>query len=269
MIKGGNIDVAYVATPHPLHYDAVLECLANRIPVLCEKPLTINAEQCSHLIDTSRKNNTFLMEAMWLRFLPSIQQVLTILKEDRIGKIISVKATITYKAPADDTNRYFDPEKGGGSLLDLGIYPVFLAMLLLGTPSVIKAIGKLTDKGVDESACMLFKYDSGQYAMLDSSLVKDTLVPAEITGEKGVIRILDPWFEKATGVELTTDGEGSVVYPCKWEGHGLYFEVDEVMDQLRDNKISSDQMPHEFSLAILKVMDEIRKQIHVTYEMYE
>jgi predicted dehydrogenase len=269
LIAGANINVVYVATPHPLHYEAVIECLNHNIPVLCEKPLTINAEQCNDLIRTARNKKTFLMEGMWLRFLPSIQQLLQIVQRGTIGKILSIKASISYKAPEDDDNRYFDPEKGGGSLLDLGIYPVFLSMLLLGKPSVIKAIGHLTDKGVDEWASILFKYPDGQHAVLASSLVVETNLPAEIIGEKGTIRILDPWFEKSPGVEVTTAEEGSIVYPSQWEGHGLYFEVDEVIEQLNKKNICSDQMPHDFSFSILNVMDEIRKQINVTYDMYE
>lgn len=266
-IENADIDVVYVASPHTLHYEQVLACLKKKFPVLCEKPLTINASQCIELIDTARINTIFLMEGMWIRFLPSITRMLELI--EKIGNIISVKASMCYKAPYDPQSRYFNPELGGGSLLDLGIYPVFLAMLLLGKPDTIKAIGTLSNEGVDETCSVLFHYKNGQHAMLESSLLSQTDMPAEITGEKGVLKILNPWFEKAAGIELNLYDEEKIIYPCQWEGHGLHFEAEEVLTCLKNNKISSDLYPHDFSLELIMTMDEIRNQMHVTYEMYE
>lgn len=264
-----EIDVAYVASPHTHHFEHTLTCLENRIPVLCEKPMTINADQCRQLIEASRKYNTFLMEGMWIRFLPGIQQVLAMINEGWIGDLVSIRASMGYKAPYDPDSRYFDPAQGGGSLLDLGIYPVFLALLLLGRPQTIKAIGKLSEEGVDETCSILFHYRNGQHAVLESSLVSETDLPAEISGEKGTIKILNPWYEKSSGIELSLYGEGKIVYPCSWNGHGLQFEMAEVLRCIRSNKIESEILSHDFSLAMIEVMDEIRNQINVVYEMYE
>lgn len=268
-IKNKNIDAVYIASPHPQHFEQALACLENRIPVLCEKPMTINADQCQKLIDTSKKNNTFLMEGMWIRFLPSIRQAIRMIDEGMIGRITSIRAAMSFKAPHDRDSRYFNPEQGGGSLLDLGIYPVFLAMLLLGKPRSIRAIGKISDEGVDEACSMLLNYKNGSHATLESSLVSTLDYPAEIVGEQGVIKILNPWFEKATGVELEREGEGKIIYPCQWEGHGLYFEIEEVINCVENNRISSELLSHCFSLDMIKVLDEIRNQIHVSYAMYE
>jgi predicted dehydrogenase len=264
-----TIDAAYVATPHALHYEEVLSCLRHNIPVLCEKPMTINTEQCNELIATARHHKTFLMEGMWLRFLPSIQHLLNIIEDDQIGRIVSIKASMCYKAPHDAGNRFFNPELGGGSLLDLGIYPVFLALLLLGKPDTIKAIGTLSDEGVDEDCSMLFHYKTGQHATLESSLVSGENTPAEIAGEKGTITILNPWFEKSGGIEVHRYDEGRIIYPCQWPGHGLQFETEEVLNCIRNNKISSDILPHSFSRDMITVMDEILSQVKVTYDMYE
>jgi Predicted dehydrogenases and related proteins len=264
-----GIQAIYIASPHPHHFEQTLACLEKKIPVLCEKPLTINAAQAEKLVETSRSRQCFLMEGMWIRFLPSIQLVLSLLAQGRIGKIISVKASMGYKAPQDPDSRYFNPALGGGSLLDLGIYPVFLATLLLGPPDTIKAIGTLSDDGIDEDCSMLFHYDSGQHAILESSLLAQSDLPAEIIGESGSIRILDPWFEKCTGVELNVDGNSKIVYPCQWEGHGLYFEAQEVLHCLSNGRIESEMMPHEFSLQLMRVMDQVRNQINVTYDLYE
>ncbi|PZR26925.1 MAG: gfo/Idh/MocA family oxidoreductase [Citrobacter freundii] len=258
-------DIVYIATPHPDHFNQALFCLERKIPVLCEKPITMNADQCRQLIDLAVANNTFLMEAMWIRFLPSIQMVLDMIENDMIGKVLSVKAATTFKAEPDDNSRYFDPEKGGGSLLDLGIYPVYLALLLLGKPRSIKAFAKLSDKNVDEACSILFQYRSGAYAMLESSLISSSDAPAEITGEKGTIKIYHPWFEKAKGIEINIEGEGKIVYPCSWKGHGMQYETKEALECLKANRIESSLHSHETSLDLISTLDEIRKQIKVVY----
>lgn len=264
-----NIEAVYIASPHPQHYQQALACLEHNKAVLCEKPMTINADQCQTLITAAQVHKTFLMEGMWIRFLPSIQQVVSLVSQGRIGNIISVNASIDYKAPEESNSRYFDPAKGGGSLLDLGIYPVFLACLLLGKPHSIESTAILSEEGVDKECTSTFRYSSGQQAIIRSSLLSQTEKPAEIKGELGTIRILQPWFERSSGIELRVGNEEPIIYPCNWEGHGLHYEVREVLNCLQQNKIESDQFPHGFSLDMITVMDEIRKQVQVTYDMYE
>ncbi|MEI9806968.1 MAG: hypothetical protein WDO16_03280 [Bacteroidota bacterium] len=150
-------------------------------------------------------------------------------------------------------------------LLDLGIYPVFLALLLLGKPTMIKAIATLSDQGV-EMRIVLFYFIMPMASMLYSnrSLLAQTETPAEIIGEKGSIRILHPWFEKTAGLEVHLFNDGKIVYPCQWSGHGLQFEAEEALQCIGNHKIASDSMPHYFSKMIMTVMDEIREQVHVT-----
>ena len=206
---------------------------------------------------------------MWIRFLPSILQTLSIIQQGLIGKVNSIRASVSFKAPHEPNSRFFDPELGGGSLLDLGIYPVYLSMLLLGKPCDVKSIGKLSEEGVDEAVSILLHCQDGSHATLESSLVSTLFIPAEIIGENGIIKILNPWYEKSSGIELQRNGEGKIIYPCHWEGHGLYFEADEVVKCIANNQISSELMPHDFSLAIIKILDKVRSQIHVTYDMHE
>jgi len=261
-IDQANTDIVYIATPHPMHFKEAMACLEHHIHVLCEKPMTINTEQCVKLVEASRRNKTFLMEAMWIRFLPGIHKVLSLIKEDAIGKLVSIKAGMGYKAPRDDNNRYFNPALGGGSLLDLGIYPIFLAQLLLGKPEKLQATGQLTEKGVDETCAVLCGYADGQYALLDSSLVTQTDQPAVIAGEKGVIKILNPWFEKTTGIEWQLYDKEKKLFPCEWEGHGLQFEIEEVLACINNNKIESDCFSHTFSLSLSETLGNVREQIH-------
>ncbi len=268
-LSTADIEAVYIATPHTLHYQQAKSCLEKGIAVLCEKPMTINEDQAKDLIATSKECKTFLMEGMWIRFLPSIQQVIDMVDRGTIGKIISMKASISYKAPQDLTNRYFNPELGGGSLLDLGIYPVFLALQLLGKPQAIKAVGKLSDEDIDEACSVLLHYRNGQYAVLESSLVAQTDLVAEIFGEKGTIRILSPWNEKPAGIQLERRDSGIIIYPCKWDGYGFQYEVEEMLECLSNERLESEKMSHQFSLNLIKTMDEIRQQIHVKYDMYE
>lgn len=268
-IAKGNMDVVYVATPHTLHHAQVMQCLQHRIPVLCEKPLTINEAQCKELVDAARTAQTFLMEGMWLRFLPGIRLVMSLISEGKIGKIVSLRASMGYKAPPDPDSRYFDPALGGGSLLDLGVYPVFLALLLLGVPDTIKAVGTLSEEGIDETCSVLFHYSKGQHATLESSLKSETKLPVEIAGEKGTIKILYPWFEKTPGIELQLYNGEPVTYPMQWEGHGLYFETEEVLSCIQNKQIESKLLSHAFSIEMIRTMDEIRSQVNVSYSMHE
>lgn len=268
-IKYGKVDIAYIATPHPFHYEAVKTCLENHIAVLCEKPIVINYQQYEELRNLSVKSNTFLMEGMWIRFLPSFRKLMELVGQKKIGEIISVKASMYYKAPCSDNNRYYDPDKGGGSLLDLGVYCVFLSTLLLEIPQEIKAVGRLTKKEIDQACAILLSYSHGRYAMLESSFLIKNNKPAEIFGANGVIRILNPWFEKSPCIEVELFNGDKQNFPLSWKGHGLQFEIEEVIDCVSSKKIESDLLPGNLTGEILKILDEIRDQLNVTYEKYE
>lgn len=264
-LEGANLDAVYIATPHVSHFDFAIECLQHGIPVLCEKPLTINAVQTGKLIDAARSNRTFLMEGMWTRFLPSIYTVLSLLHSGSIGRIISIKASLTYRAPRGGNNRYFDPEQAGGSLLDLGIYTVYLAQLLLGKPDHIKAAASITDKGVDEFCAFLFSYDGGAYASLESSIISRTVNEAIIVGEKGRLIVHEPWNEKPARISIVRENALPLDRPCDWMGTGFYYEVEEVIKCLDKGSLESELMSHSASLMLAKTMDDIRKQIHLVY----
>lgn len=268
-IKNSRVDIAYIATPHPFHYDAIKACLNNHIAVLCEKPIVINYPQYEELRNLSVKNNTFLMEGMWIRFLPSFCTLMDLLSQKIIGEIITLKAAMYYQAPKNENNRYYDPSKGGGSLLDLGIYCVFLSTLLLGKPRQIKAVGRRSEKEIDEACAMLLSYNHGRYAMLESSLLIKNNKPAEIFGTKGVIRILDPWFEKTPAIEVELFHGAKQSFPLDWEGHGLQFETEEVINCVSRNQIESQILPSRLTGEVLQIMDEIRNQVNVTYNEYE
>lgn len=260
-----KIDAAYVATPHPLHYGEVMQCLERKIPVLCEKPMAMNARQTKMLTEASVKNNTFLMEGMWIRFLPSIKEVISIIEKGRIGDILSIKSDLSYVAPKDPNNRYFNPHLGGGSLLDLGVYGVFLSMLLLGKPKTIDAFAKLNAQHVDENCVALFHYENGAYTILQSSFVMQTELMATIYGDKGKVTMLSAWNEKPQGIKLEFYDGTSEFRKCEWEGRGFQYEIDEVYDCIKKRKIFSDKLDHSLSIDLSETLDEIRKLSGIKY----
>ncbi len=263
-INGKEVDCCYIATPHAQHYETCLRLLDAKIPVLCEKPLAISARQVSEIIKKSQETQTFFMEGMWIRCLPSILKVLDIIKSGKIGEIHSLSARLTYKAPFDLNNRYFNPELGGGATLDLGVYPAYLAYLILGKPESIKASSKIIND-VDGSTTAILTHKSGALSVIESSFISRGANEAIIFGDKGSIHISEPWNEKPLSVTVQIYyGPKEVISP-EWDGKGLYFEVQEMMKCLEENKIESDLLTHQGSLDLVRILDEIRKQTGVIY----
>jgi predicted dehydrogenase len=176
---------------------------------------------------------------------------------------------MSYKAHYDPHSRYFNPELGGGSLLDLGIYPVFLSTLLFGKPQEIKAGGIVTDSRVDGNCTALLSYKSGQTASIECSFITKTEGIATIYGDKGLIRIRNPWYEKPEGIDVELYEGTKVFHKCEWEGKGLYFEVDEVYNCISNGFCESGNYCHHFSLDVMQTLDELRKQLNVVYPAYE
>jgi predicted dehydrogenase len=270
LVKSQTVDNVYVATPHHLHFEQTMKLLDARIPVLCEKPLAINKEQLSALVNKSKEKKTFLMEGIWTSCLPSIHKVVEHIKTDSIGRVNSITASMSYIAPYDITNRYFNPELGGGSLLDLGIYPVYLSYLLLGKPTEIKAVAKLAPTQVDAATAAMLTYANGAYAVLESSFIKKSPNEAIIYGEKGFIKIAEPWQEMPASIIVKHyDGSFKQKFVPNWKGRGLQYEVEEMMKCLKNKQIESSLLSHETSLHLVEILDEIRMQTKVKYLKYD
>ncbi len=258
-------DCVYIATPHSLHFEQALFCLENKIPVLCEKPLAINTKQVTALVDASKNNNTFLLEGLWTRFLPSFSFLFDIVEKGTIGEILNIHAGMSFIADKDENNRFFNPALGGGSLLDVGVYAVYLGYLSLGFPKEIFACGKVNEKNIDETCGIMLKYDNGRYAMLESSIITQTENSAWIYGDKGTIHIKRPWTEHPEKIDVWINNEPSFDHIPSWQGRGFQYEVDEVIKCLNENKIESSIIPHKASLEVVKIMDSVRKQLNIQY----
>ena len=261
-----EVDVIYVATPHPFHKECAMLCLKAGKAVLCEKPLTVNAEQAEELIECARAHNQFLMEAMWTRFLPVIVKVREWLTEGAIGEprlLTADKASRQTLSTEILEGRLFNPELGGGGLLDVGIYTIALAYMVFGAPSKIKSLAHIGETDVDEQASILLGYDGGQIANLFCAIRTETSNEARIIGTKGSIHI--PEFWQATSATLTRTGRDPLYIQIPFINNGFENQAMEVIKCLREGKLESDVMPLDESLSIMKTMDTIRSQWGLKY----
>lgn len=259
-----ELDAVYVATRHPGHAEASIMCLERGIPVLCEKPFAMNTGEVEQMIAAARKSDTFLMEAIWTRFLPTTRQALIWIEEGKIGEVQSVKADFGFKAERNLSGRLYNKALGGGSLLDIGIYPTFLALLLLGKPKDILAHGVIGSTGIDEEMAAIFTYEGGKMAQIHSTIRADTKTEAFIYGSEGVIHIHSRWHEP-TSMSLLLPGERPedrfFDYPCI----GYAYEAEEVMACVTTGKKESETLPLSFSLDLIGLLDEMREKIGLIY----
>lgn len=264
MMDCPDLDVIYIATPHTLHYENTMLCIKAGKAVLCEKPFAMNLREAQAMVNAAREHHVFLMEAMWTRFMPTIRKVLEIIEKGEIGEVVSVKADFGFNAPFDPQSRIYNPALGGGSLLDIGIYPVFLAQLLLGKPRQIKALANLGATGVDEDLGVLFQYDNGKLAHLHSSVIAKTKTEAFIYCTKGTIHLHPRWHEP-TRLTLQRYGEPAEAFTFEYQGNGYYLEALEVMHCLQNNKKESEWLPLSFTLDVMETLDRIRKEAGIIY----
>ncbi|CQR46356.1 1,5-anhydro-D-fructose reductase [Paraliobacillus sp. PM-2] len=262
-----DVDVIYIATPHPYHKENVLTCLRAGKAVLCEKPFTVNANELEELITYARDKKLFLMEGMWTRFLPAIRKVREWIASHEIGDIRLVKADFGIRAPWLPEWRLLNPELGGGALLDVGIYSVsFTSMILGANPEKIMSTAHLGETGVDEHFSILLTYPEGKTASLNGAIRVGLKNEAIIHGTKGYIQI--PSFHNAREASLHV-GETVQTFKDNREVLGFRFEAEEVGRLLQNNQKESDIISLDESLAIMKLMDSIREQWGLTYPFEE
>jgi predicted dehydrogenase len=260
------IDIVYIATPHTFHHAYALLCLNNRKPVLCEKPMSVNYNSTREIIMAAKRNNVFLMEAMWTRFLPVINKAIELINDGEIGEVKSVKADFGFLAPFNPHSRLFDLKLGGGSLLDIGVYPLFLALLLLGEPDAIKSFAHLSVTGADETMNVTLHYKNGAMASVVSTLAANSPITAEISGTKGNITIKSPWYKGSSLIIRKDDNSGKEI-SLPYGDNGFEFEIIEAMYCLDNNLKESKKMPLSFSLLMSKIVNSICDQCNLSYNI--
>ena len=257
-----RVDVVYVGTPHARHEaDAVLYLEAGK-HVLCEKPAALNAMQVRRMMAAAEANGVFLMEAVWSRFLPSYRALADVLASGRIGHPLLVEADFGFRMPIDPTHRLFDPLQGGGALLDLGIYPIQLCLLVLGPIRSIAAGGVIGSTDVDETVAAVLGHEAGGTGVVKASIRTNLSCTARIAGTEGSIDI--PAFMHCP-MSFTVRAPAAEVVECPFEPDGLQYEIAEVHRCLAEGRTESPTMPLGDTLALATAMDEIRAQIGMAY----
>jgi len=262
-----EVDVIYIATPHPMHARDSILCLNAGKHVLCEKPVTVNSAELEQVLAAAQASGNFFMEAMWMYFTPNIRQAEKLVREGAIGRVRMVSAHFGFQTDKDETSRLLDPALAGGALLDVGIYPIALASLIFGgAPRRISSSAHLGGTGVDEQSAYLFEYDDGAFAQLSSAVTTTTPYDAWILGDAGRIHLHAPFWGRCPGYTLyqCDDEEGTYVSePLR--GNGYDYEAEAVMQAIREGKIEHPRMPHSKSRELMATMDTLRAQWGLRY----
>jgi predicted dehydrogenase len=258
------VEIVYVATPHAMHRADVLRCFEAGKPVLCEKPLALNAEEAVVLVAEARRRGLFFMEAMWMRTNPVIQQIRSMVLDGAVGTVAQVRADLGFYADYPPTHRLYDPALGGSVLLDMGVYPLTFAQLMLGEPSSVAATAALSDQGVDVNTAISLGYADGAVAALSCSTRAWTPSTASIAGDQGRIDV-PTGFHHPDRFDLYRDGEIES-FSTELLGRGYTCEAAEAMRCLREGLAESPLVPLDDTLALIRVMDRIRADLGVRYD---
>lgn len=230
--------------------------------VLCEKAFAINADEAREMIDSARRNRRFLMEAMWSWFMPVWHELRKRIADGAIGEVISVDANFAIPV-LDENGRHRRPDLAGGALLDLGIYPLSIGRFLLGEAVEVKALGRLTSRGVDDLVGGVMRHRSGAITTFTTSIDGMSDLTARVVGTDGMAVVAAPfWFPSEFTI---TRHDGSEPERVETPNHGLAHEVEHTIEQIRAGAIESDIQTWGATLANMELMDEIRRQLGVVY----
>jgi predicted dehydrogenase len=258
-----DIDIVYVATPQTRHAADTIAYLEAGKHVLCEKPFALNASEAAAMVAAAQANERFLMEAIWSRYLPAYRELVGLVGNGAIGDLVRVEADFGFRMAVSPAHRLFDAALGGGALLDLGIYPIQLCSLLLGTPDQIEAVGTIGSTGVDEQVAALLHHPDGSIGIVSASIRANTSCAGRVTGTEGWIDL--PPFMHCPEHLVLNRGAGPEHINAKFEGDGLRFEIDEVHRCLEHGRSESEGMPLDESVRIASTLDAIRDSIGLVY----
>jgi predicted dehydrogenase len=260
-----NVDVIYVATPHPMHADNALLALEGGKHVLIEKPFTLNAAEARRVVDTAKARKLVVLEAMWTRFLPHMLRIHELIASGALGTIYSVVADHTRDLPSDPAHRLNALELGGGALLDLGIYPISFAWDILGAPSEIMAMARFKDTGADAEVAAMFRHAGGAISTTISSSDNGGPNVAMILGTKARIEIASTWYVPTSFRLIGRDDKVIEEYTSDVPGRGMQFQAEEMERLVAAGLLAGTRMPPEQSVAIMGTLDEVRRQIGLKY----
>jgi predicted dehydrogenase len=270
LVKDEEVDVIYVASPHGLHHEHVLLCLEHKKAVLCEKAFAINSRQAMEMIDKAKEEKVFLMEALWSKFTPQYNIVQQMLKEGKLGDLQGMITNFGFIPELPYPDRLYDEALGGGSLLDIGIYNVFMTLSVLGRPDQIEACIKSVSTGVDEQCAATFRYNNGMIAQLFSTFSANLATEADIFGNQGRIRLTPRFYNPTTAVIEYYPGriDSKQIIPHHSEpGFGYQFQARHVGSCLREGLTESSIMSFGDTLLIMETLDRIRASAGLKYSV--
>lgn len=264
LVHDDTIDAVYVATPHPSHIENVVLALNAQKPVLCEKPFSVNAQQAREMVNTAKANNVAIMEAMWARFLPHYAKIREIVASGVLGQITTIHADHGQRLADQDIPRLVEPSLAGGALLDLGIYPISFAHMILGIPTSITANAALTEKGVDAQTSIILNYPHGAQAVLNTSMIVQTPCTAVVAGLNGYLEVARTFYNP-TSMRVTLYDGSITEYPNTYIGHGLREQAAEFARVVQSGEKESPILRTTDTVAIMEIMDSVRDQIGLKY----
>lgn len=266
MVKDPEVDVVYIATPHAMHLAHSNLCLEHKKAVLCEKAFAMNTREVDQMIKTSKEQNTFLMEAFWTIFSSKFNKVLELSKDKDLGQLRFVKSDFMFKADFDPDKRLYNIDLGAGSLLDIGIYPIFRSLMLLGKPDSIKTMANIRSTGVEDSISMLFGYKNGAMAVLTSSFESTCKNETELCFEHGFIKFVR---EPEYPILIEKKGVREEIHIEQPKGMGYELEAVHVMECLDQGLIESPVLPLSLSRELMEIMDAVRKDAGIVFPKHD
>ncbi|MEA5015485.1 MAG: Gfo/Idh/MocA family oxidoreductase [Candidatus Limiplasma sp.] len=268
-LENPNVDVVYIGTPHTQHRECALAALKAKKGVLCEKPVSVSAWEMEEMQKAALENGAFFMEAMWTRFMPAVCKVREWIQQGQIGEVKMVQANFGFQTPWNPEWRLLNPWVGGGALLDAGIYPISMSAMAFAGHKVqeVKACMSIGQTGVDEAFMGVLSFGEGRMASVNAAIRTNMQSDAWIYGETG--RIHMPDFVFGRSAILQSDGRFVQPYTPEVRGNGYAYEAEEVMNCIREGKLESGVMPMDESLALMRVMDEVRGQCGLRYPFEE
>ena len=259
-----EVDIIYVASPHSHHYEHTMLCLKNKKAVVVEKAFTLNSREAAEMLSEAARQKVFLMEALWPPFQPIYRKTREIIESGEAGKIIHMNARFGFQAPFSPTDRKYNLDLGGGSLLDIGIYPVIDALWFLGVPDEITAKATFSDTGSEDSITIIFGYADKRMATLYSSFRTAAGIGSDLLCEKGNL-LFSRGRDMSQRLTVALNGEENVDYSLLPDGMGYHYEAIEVMKCLDEEKLQSDIVPHSFTLDLMTTLDRIREAAGIKF----
>jgi predicted dehydrogenase len=259
-----DVDIVYIATPHPMHAANALLALRGGKAVLCEKPFAMNRREAGEVVALARAKNLFLMEAMWTRFMPALAEVRRIIASGEIGAVTQLHADFGFSATPEPSHRVNDPTLGGGALLDLGIYPLSIACALLGRVETVQAQAVMGETGVDLTTAFTMRHAGGALSICSCSLRARAPSELVVSGTRGSVR-MHRMFHMTESVTVDLLDGPSRTISTPWLGNGYTHEAIAAGQCLRDGLLEHPDMTHDETLAIMDLLDTIRRQIGLRY----